>query len=174
MLVGLPASGKTTFCRKLMENFPGVFDVVSVDNYIDAKAAEHNISYDEAHRLFCGECVKRSKEDNFLFATYKKDYIIDKQNISFRHKKLVDNADNYVNIAVVFSTPPLSEWKKRLKSRPGKTVPDYVLKENEASFLYPNRDEGFDKIFQAKNEHKIFSFIKECLASRSPSQGDNT
>ena len=53
----------------------------------------------------------------------------------------------YEHIAVVFQTPSRIELKKRLDSRPGKTIPDPVVEGMLASFQMPTEEEGFKEIW---------------------------
>jgi gluconate kinase len=53
---------------------------------------------------------------------------------------------NYKHIAVVFTTPNTEELKKRLGSRPGKTIPDHVIRSMINNFEMPTKAEGFSDI----------------------------
>jgi gluconate kinase len=53
---------------------------------------------------------------------------------------------NYKHIAVVFTTPNAEELKKRLRSRPGKTIPDHVIRSMINNFEMPTKAEGFSDI----------------------------
>jgi tRNA uridine 5-carbamoylmethylation protein Kti12 len=46
----------------------------------------------------------------------------------------------------VFPTPPEDELKRRLGSRPGKNIPDNVIKKMIKGFTLPTPEEGFDEI----------------------------
>ena len=56
---------------------------------------------------------------------------------------------DYDAIAVVFKTPPIDELNKRLASRPGKDIPDYVMRSMISGFQYPTLEEGFLEIWNA-------------------------
>jgi gluconate kinase len=54
--------------------------------------------------------------------------------------------DRYEKIAIVFPTPDEDELQRRLASRPGKTIPEYILGPMIESLEYPEMDEGFDSV----------------------------
>ena len=53
---------------------------------------------------------------------------------------------DYEHIAVVFRTPESEELAKRLASRPGKNIPDYVVRTMIDGFEMPTLAEGFIEI----------------------------
>ena len=54
---------------------------------------------------------------------------------------------DYEHIAVVFKTPEAEELAKRLASRPGKNIPDHVMRSMINGFDMPTEDEGFTEIW---------------------------
>jgi predicted kinase len=54
---------------------------------------------------------------------------------------------NYEHIAVVFKTPEKDELDRRLASRPGKNIPDYVMRSMIDHFEMPSEEEGFKEIW---------------------------
>jgi gluconate kinase len=55
----------------------------------------------------------------------------------------------YEHIAVVFKTPDADELARRLASRPGKNIPDHVMRSMIDGFEMPTEDEGFSQIWYA-------------------------
>jgi gluconate kinase len=53
---------------------------------------------------------------------------------------------DYEHIAVVFPTPDKDELSRRLASRPGKNIPDGVMKSMIRGFQMPTEAEGFNEI----------------------------
>jgi gluconate kinase len=49
----------------------------------------------------------------------------------------------------VFKTPEADELKRRLESRPGKSIPDHVIKSMIDNFEMPTEEEGFKEIWYA-------------------------
>lgn len=149
LLIGLPASGKSTFRRKLIDGF-----VLSTDDLIDSFAEADEITYDEAFPLFIDKCTAlfNTGVDNALRRGEPNIYI-DRTNLTPNsRKKLLNRARNkgYQLNAIVFE-PPMTreeheEWNRRLASRPGKTIPDHVLVDMFCNFTYPLPEEGFSVI----------------------------
>jgi predicted kinase len=67
-----------------------------------------------------------------------------------RAKKLLQLSE-YNKIAVFFETPPDVVLDKRLASRPGKEIPDYVMRTMKENLEYPTLEEGFDVIMVPEN-----------------------
>lgn len=145
MLVGLPASGKSTFVKEWRLGEA----VVSSDDYIETEATAAGKTYDE---FFSPEIYKEAENYmNVVFENAIKDknsIIWDQTNLSVKKRMSVLKRvpAEYTKIAVVFETPSSEEWNRRLNSRPGKTIPKHVLDSMLTNFVYPSLDEGFDKI----------------------------
>jgi gluconate kinase len=56
---------------------------------------------------------------------------------------------DYEHIAVVFRTPEPEELARRLASRPGKNIPDHVMRSMIDNFEMPTLDEGFTQVWFA-------------------------
>jgi len=56
---------------------------------------------------------------------------------------------DYEHIAVVFQTPDEEEHQRRLKTRPGKVIPEAVLWDMVWNFEMPTYEEGFSEIWYA-------------------------
>jgi predicted kinase len=147
MLIGVPASGKTTWTIK---NHPSI-GYASTDKYIDRFAAERGVSYDDAFDTSIKEATSLMIEEVGTYVVEEKDFVWDQTNLSkkSRAKKLKFLSD-YNVVAVVFETPEKSVLKERLDRRPGKTIPHSVLKSMLESFELPTIDEGFSKIVIAE------------------------
>lgn len=145
MLVGVPGSGKSTWT----ENYgPSVnFKVVSSDAIIEKYAEEHGMTYDEAFPLMIKNSSKQVFEDIKKCVENKINIIHDQTNLTAKSRKgkLDLIPENWYRMAFVFPTPESEEWKIRL-NRPGKTIPEYVLKSMQESFEAPSEEEGFDTV----------------------------
>ena len=64
-------------------------------------------------------------------------------------KRKFNTLPKYEHIAVVFATPDKDELAKRLASRPGKNIPDHVMRNMIDHFDAPTEDEGFKEIWFA-------------------------
>jgi gluconate kinase len=56
---------------------------------------------------------------------------------------------DYEHIAVVFKTPEPEELARRLASRPGKNIPDHVMRSMIDNFEMPDTEEGFTQVWFA-------------------------
>ncbi len=144
MLVGVPASGKTTWVK----NNRGNALVASSDDYIEQQAEKRNTTYSEVF----DEYIKAA--NTHAIATAKKafsdnmDLIWDQTNLTRngRKNKLKMVPKDYKKVAIFFPTPHEDILKKRLGSRPGKDIPDYVVSSMIRTIEKPSKDEGFDEI----------------------------
>ena len=146
MLIGVPAAGKSTYIEA---NLKSNEIVHSTDAIIEQLARDWGYTYDEvftdlikfADRAFW-DGISASIEND-------QDIVIDRTNLSVKgRKRFFDFLRNaaYEVEAIVFPTPEESEWKRRLASRPGKTIPAYVLKSMASSYEAPSEAEGFTSI----------------------------
>jgi predicted kinase len=55
----------------------------------------------------------------------------------------------YTHIAVIFKTPEPEELARRLASRPGKTIPDQVMRQMIEGFDPAELSEGYSEIWHA-------------------------
>ena len=153
MLIGVPASGKSTG----VEKNKGDALVVSTDNIIEQTAAARNSTYNEVFKeniKFATQlATERAKE---AFAA-DKDVIWDQTNITkkSRASKLAMVPKHYHKTAVFFATPLEEEWQRRLNSRPGKSIPAHILDSMVEMLEMPEQDEGW-------------SVIEYCLNAKEP------
>jgi predicted kinase len=148
MLIGVPASGKSTWLRNNMTS-SGV--IVSSDDHVERLAAMQGKTYNEAFKDVVGDATKAMMTDLSDAIAAQKDIYWDQTNTGkqARAKKLKQVPNNYEKVAVSFPTPDDEEHQKRLASRPGKVIPDFVMKSMADNLQAPSRDEGFDDIIVA-------------------------
>ena len=147
MLVGVPASGKTTWTK----NNRGSALVASSDDYIEKQAEKMGSTYSDVFDDF----IKAA--NTHAIATARKafsdnmDLIWDQTNLTKngRKQKLKMVPKDYKKVAVFFPTPHDDILKKRLTSRPGKNIPDYVVSSMIKTIEKPSKDEGFDEVIIA-------------------------
>lgn len=147
MLIGPPGVGKSTWVANQMFDWNNTV-IASTDNYIDRKAAEHGKTYSD---VFKSEIDNATSHMNSSIADAVKNgynIIWDQTNISAkaRKHKLKLIPDSYKKIAVFFQLPDEKELARRLANRPGKNIPDDVMKSMIANTQEPSTDEGFDEI----------------------------
>lgn len=151
ILVGPPGSGKTTWLEK---NFEGECFVVSSDNIIQAVADDEGKTYDEIFPTYVKVADQMMWGDFDLYVSggYTP-VVVDRTNMSFKSRrkfferlKTFKRGLDYKVHAVVFPKPEDAEYERRLNSRPGKTIPENVIKSMLQSFQMPTEEEGFDTV----------------------------
>ena len=152
MLCGIPTSGKSTYLTREFHEHEGLEDeyvFLSTDAYIERKALEHNVSYNEAIEAFFAEAETRMYFTLREAIANSKSVVWDQTNLTprVRRKKLSRVPDYYTKVAVWFDVS-LEEAMIRNQQRVGKTVPGSVLKRMYHTFTPPTESEGFDVIIR--------------------------
>ena len=147
-LVGVPASGKSTWIAN--QDWAKDCEVVSTDAFVESYAKECGKTYSEVFDDYMPTAVKLMADQVVRTREQGRDIIWDQTSVSIKsRKKKFNMLPDYEHIAVVFQTPPAEELAKRLASRPGKNIPDAVIKSMIYSFDMPSEDEGFKEIWYA-------------------------
>ena len=148
VLVGIPASGKSTWVQN--QDWKDQCEVISTDDYVEAYAKEVGKTYSEVFDDYMPTAVELMLEKVERARDAGKDIIWDQTNTGRKSRKAkLAMAPGYHKIAVVFATPEEGEWQRRLASRPGKAIPDAVLKAMATGLQLPTEDE-FDEIWYAQ------------------------
>lgn len=147
MLVGVPASGKTTWTK----NNRGSALVASSDDYIEQQAEKLGSTYSDVFDKFIKAANTHAIETARKAFSNKEDLIWDQTNLTKtgRRNKLKMVPKDYKKVAIFFPTPHTDVLKKRLASRPGKNIPDYVITSMIKTIEKPTSDEGFDEVIVA-------------------------
>jgi predicted kinase len=147
ILVGVPGSGKSTWISTQPFDWNNTV-VASTDNYVEKEAKKQNKTYSEVFKDVMPAAVHHMANTVVNAVKNNNDIVWDQTSTSVatRRKKLRMLPDNYEKIAVVFPTPSEAELKRRLGNRPGKTIPDQVMKQMIGNWEEPSEKEGFDKI----------------------------
>ena len=151
MLVGVPASGKSTWIEK---EFQGECAIVSSDKHLDEIAEQYGQTYDGIWAQYSKVAEKMMWEDfDFYVSGGYSPIVVDRTNMSVKsRRKFFERLKNfhrnhgYEIEAVIFNTPEETEWNRRLNSRVGKTIPQHVLESMERSYEQPRLTEGFTKV----------------------------
>lgn len=144
MLVGVPASGKTTWTKSNRGNAL----VASSDDYIENQAEKMGTTYSDVFDKFIKAANTHAIETARKAFSDKIDLIWDQTNLTKigRRNKLKMVPKDYKKVAVFFPTPHEDVLKKRLTNRPGKNIPDYVMSSMIKTIEKPSKDEGFDEV----------------------------
>jgi predicted kinase len=150
MLVGLPATGKSTW---IYDN--GYYStlshmILSTDNFIESVALGENKTYNEVFDLAVKDAERHLKSCLDVAIEHKLSLIWDQTNLSAssRRKKLLQVPMNYKRIAMVFQ--PNEHHAEWLSQREGKTIPFHIMESMKKSFEMPTLHEGFDSIIMAE------------------------
>jgi predicted kinase len=153
VMVGLPASGKSTRVRELVTMNPEAF-VYSTDAEIERRCAFNGWTYDQGFAEFVDPATKYMNEQLEIAVRSKQDVIWDQTNLGAKKRaKIVNrmkNAGYRVECEYILFPQGDSQWEDwnwRHKSRVGKTIPSTVLESMMDSFVTPLTDEGFDAVY---------------------------
>jgi predicted kinase len=159
VMVGLPGLGKSTHIeseRKLYARIGMGLFVYSTDAYIEEQVRKGEYaSYDEAFEHCIDAATKAMNTELDKMISWKNDIIWDQTNLGVGKRRKIINRMKQAGYQVrcVCILPPeeghlddLKTWKRRLESRPGKTIPNEVLTKMINGFIVPTIEEGFDMI----------------------------
>lgn len=153
VMVGLPASGKSTYMQFLEHPDYGDTFTYSTDNILERIANQLGKNYDDVFEKHIKSA--KTEADIFLAEAIKNrvDIYWDQTNLGIKKRRgIIDKMKraNYDIVALVFKKPEaledIEEWNRRLKSRKGKTIPDNVIYNMVKSYVEPTLDEGFSQI----------------------------
>jgi len=151
MLCGIPTSGKSTYIQKhLLESERSEeYVVLSTDAFIERRALENNVSYNEAFDAFYKEAERRMYLDLQLALLDSRNIVWDQTNLTpkVRRSKSSKIPSTYYKTVVWFDVS-LEEALIRNQQRPGKVVPGSVLKRMLYTFAPPTSAEDFDLIIR--------------------------
>lgn len=146
ILVGVPASGKSTWTQELAKTVD--FQYISSDTHVECYARLHEITYTEAFDLAIKPAISSMMNDLKFALDNGLNIVWDQTSttVASRAKKL-KFLDGYRKIAVTFRTPEPEELGRRLKSRPGKNIPAHIMDSMIQGFEHPTLKEGFDELW---------------------------
>jgi predicted kinase len=144
-LVGVPGSGKSTWVTA--QDWARDCILVSTDNHVEDYATLVGKTYNEVFKEHMPRAVELMAQDVVVARNAGKDIIWDQTSTTVKSRiRKFNMLPNYEHIAVVFRTPESEELAKRLASRSGKNIPDYVLRSMIDGWEEPTLSEGFSKI----------------------------
>ena len=155
MLIGLPASGKTTWAVNYINQNPEkIFHVISSDAIIEEKALLHGLTYSFSHKEYIEVAIEELEHSFKKYLKNGVNIIHDQTNLSVKtRKKYMDKVKGYKKTAVIF-LPTEKKRQRRYelrKIKTGKCVPEYVIKNMIDSLELPSEKEGFDKIIKIQS-----------------------
>jgi len=146
VLVGVPGSGKSTWVKNQEWAKDCVY--VSTDSHVEEEAVRVGKTYNEVFNDFMPEAVDMMCNEIIKARNMGLDIIWDQTSCTVTsRKKKFNMLPDYHAIAVVFKTPEKAELDRRLASRPGKNIPEYVMKSMISNWQDPSEEEGFKEIW---------------------------
>jgi len=147
-LVGVPGSGKTTWINN--QDWAMTCAYISTDKFVDAYAREVGKTYSEVFTEFMPRAVELMAQEVVVARELGRDIIWDQTSTTLASRaRKFGMLPDYEHIAVVFATPEHKELERRLKSRPGKEIPEHVIASMIAGWDEPTEEEGFTQIWRA-------------------------
>jgi predicted kinase len=145
ILVGVPGAGKSTWISN--QEWSKDCAYISTDHHVENQARIEGKTYNEVFHDFMPRAVDLMTDDVIRARKERKDIIWDQTSTTRKTRaKKFRMLPGYEMIAVVFKTPEKEELARRLASRPGKNIPDHVMRTMIDYLEIPTEDEGFDKI----------------------------
>src|SRR5574343_336359 len=134
MLVGIPASGKSTWVSSNQENCAAL----STADYIEDRALEAAKTYSEVFSFFIDSATENLNQMLKNAVASNKDVIWDQTNLDVRsRRRKLKDFGQYRKVAVVFQTPDDDVLVARLNSRPGKNIPMKIIESMKLRFELP-------------------------------------
>lgn len=151
-LIGVPGVGKSTFIHNYFPDLRATY-VYSSDRVVEEYAALQGKTYDEVWSDYVDTAQSIINEELREAIKLRCDLIIDRTNLTAKaRRRIISQLPKIYDeiIAVVFRMPESEEDKneheRRLNSRPGKTIPMYVIEQMKSTYQKPTFEEGFTKI----------------------------
>jgi tRNA uridine 5-carbamoylmethylation protein Kti12 len=148
IMVGVPGSGKSHYVHNvLLKTHPHAV-VASTDDLVDLYAKQHGSTYSEIFTEYMPTAVKLMTDTVREAVIDNRDIIWDQTSttVASRKGKLRMIPNSYEKIAVVIRTPDSCELSFRLSNRPGKIIPEHVIKSMISRWQNPEMSEGFNEI----------------------------
>ena len=146
MLIGVPASGKSTWREQFFETNRAM--IISTDDILEDIAKTQGLTYNDVFKDNIKFANKQMDVHMRVALETDMDIMWDQTNLTKKSRapKLAKVPEHYEKIAIVFLTPEDEEWQRRLASRPGKNIPQNILMGMRDSMEFPDPEEGFDRI----------------------------
>ena len=148
MLVGVPASGKSTFADQFLKDQPS-WKHISSDKWIEHFCSIAGLTYNEGFSQFIKDAGRLMNEELASSVKAGLNLVWNQTNLTSdsRKKKLQSIPKDYSKVCIYFPKPEDEEWRRRLATRPGKSIPENILDNMVRTVIIPNEAEGFDKVY---------------------------
>jgi predicted kinase len=153
ILVGLPASGKSTARAKAVESGASATSYqYSTDDIVDRIAAELGMTYSEVWSDYIKEATAEADVAVRVAIANKQGVLWDQTNMTAKKRgKILNMFGNEWRKECICILPPFTaeqqiELERRLASREGKHIPKFVMANMLKSFMLPGMNEGFNRV----------------------------
>jgi len=147
VLVGVPGSGKSTWIKDQIWALG--LTVINTDSFVEDYAKSQGKTYSEVFKDYMPRAVELMAEQVVRARELGHTIIWDQTSTTVASRKRKFNMlPDYYHIAVVFPTPKAEELKRRLAGRPGKEIPEEVIKKMIEDFEMPTEEEGYKEIWR--------------------------
>jgi len=153
VLVGLPASGKSTArANAIATGSARDSHIYSTDDRIDAYAAEMGKTYSEVFQEYAKVATQIANQEVDDAIARKQNVLWDQTNMTVKkRRKIINRFPKEYRLECVCILPPFNqeqedELQRRLEGRSGKDIPDFVMKSMRNSFDLPSQNEGFNRV----------------------------
>jgi predicted kinase len=144
-LIGVPGSGKSTWVAH--QEWADKCAYISTDTWVEIYARDMRKTYNEVFNEYMPIAIELMVDEVVVAREASRDIIWDQTSTTVKsRKKKFNMLPDYEHIAVVFRTPKSEELAKRLASRPGKNIPEYVVRTMIDGWEEPTHEEGFIEI----------------------------
>ena len=143
LLVGLPASGKSTFSKRLAASKNAV--IISTDSI-------RKMLYKDESKQGDWKEIERVLHDSIFQSISKgQSVIIDATHTVKEHRQVLINLSNKINWTCYFLNTDKETCIKRNLER-SRTVPKHVIESmsNQLKLTPPKREEGFNKLYEIR------------------------
>lgn len=156
ILVGPPASGKSTWRESYLSKISDPTAVLSTDDMIEDYATQNSMDYTQAFKEVSFADLEKTMFFKFREALVRSENIIvDRTNmrVKSRNRFLASVPKNYKKVAVVFEidTPLLLSRLHNRAKQTGKSIPEKNVLDMISTYQEPTMDE-FDSIIFEKQE----------------------
>jgi predicted kinase len=149
MLIGAPASGKSTWTKKFLNDTDKHYQVLSTDNLITQMAADIGQNYSQGFKQFISPATQQFNNDLTAALKSSENIIMDRTNMSAKARdKILSRVPSHYHKVAVFFQIDRKELDRRLAYRAvveGKDIPTSVVDSMLSSYNPPTSAE-FDEI----------------------------
>ena len=149
VLTGLPASGKSTLRKALVDRWrlPGLV-ACSTDDYLEAVAEMRGISYNAAYLENSDEALEHFNHALIVALHNDRDILVDRTNLTVKARRRVRaNVPKYYTEISILCDCGFDERNRRQNERDAsgeRGIPARAIQDMRDYFVAPGPDEGFD------------------------------